>query len=178
MIHLAPLKKLYYKYKNINYLLPFILHSPIHSRFSHSLYFRAKLIVFHIQKINKSKKFYCRCYLAKFFWYIFFLPPAPQPPSQCLFSISCYVKNSYHFLVILFSFLRGTIYSIWKSHLRQIQVLILIFNKKALVNISGISNSKNPALNFLSSVSRIVVNKCFKNSMRNRLSFALISNYL
>ena len=38
-----------------------------------------------------------------------------------------------------FQFLRRTLYNTWKS---QHQVLIMIFDKKAFVNISAISNSK------------------------------------
>ena len=41
------------------------------------------------------------------------------------------------FLVILFSFLKKTLYEAWKSHCRQLQVLIMIFNKKALVFLAS-----------------------------------------
>ena len=71
-----------------------------------------------------------------------------------------YVAHIY--LVILFSFFRRTLSNTWKSHYRQLQVLIMIFNKKALVSISSISNSKNPPWNFLGFVSKIVVNECLK----------------
>ena len=67
------------------------------------------------------------------------------------------------FLVIFFSFLRGTHYNFCSSYYRQLQVPVMIFNKKALVNISSISNSKNALWNLSSFVSRIVVNECLKN---------------
>ena len=54
---------------------------------------------------------------------------------------------------------------------------ITSFQIKALVNISSISNSKNPPLNLLSSVSIIVANEYLKNSARIYFSFALIWNY-
>ena len=66
-----------------------------------------------------------------------------------------------------FSFLRRTLYSTWKSHYRQFQVLIMIFNRKAFLNISSITNSKNPPWNRLSFASRMVVNECLKNSVQN-----------
>ena len=108
----------------------------------------------------------------------------PSPPSfQCLSRISFHAKNFYYFfkvarifLVILFSFLRRTLYNTWKSHYRQLQVPIMIFDKKALENISSILNSKKPRWNLLSFLPRIVVNKFLKISVRNCFSFALISN--
>ena len=36
------------------------------------------------------------------------------------------------FLLILFSFLRRTLYNTWKNHHKQLQVTIMIFNKKRL----------------------------------------------
>ena len=52
----------------------------------------------------------------------------------------------------------------WKSQYKQHQVLIMVFNKKALVNISNISNSKNPPWNLLKFVLRIVVNECLSQN--------------
>ena len=89
-------------------------------------------------------------------------------PFQCISCTSCNVKNFYYFLgdlhlpVDSFLFLTRTLYKTWKSHYRQLQVPILIFNKKALVNISSISISNNPPLNLLCFISRIVVNKFLK----------------
>ena len=91
---------------------------------------------------------------------------------QCLSCISCYVKNFCHVLSgshlfgDYFLFLRRTLYNTWKSYYRQFQVLIMIFNKKTLVNISSISNLKNPPWNLLSFTSRFVVNECLKSSVR------------
>ena len=116
-------------------------------------------------KNKKSKEFYCRCDVVKlcllFSLFIF-------SPFQCISCTSCQVKNFYYFLddshlpVDSFTFLTRTLYKTWKSHYRQLQFPILIFNKKALVNISSISISKNQPLNLLSFVSRIVVNKFLK----------------
>ena len=70
-------------------------------------------------KENKSKEFYCRCYVVKLFLYFSFFI---FPPFQCLSCISCYVKNffvlkvAHIFLVILFSILRRAIYNTRKSH--------------------------------------------------------------
>ena len=58
----------------------------------------------------------------------------------------------------------------WISHYRQLQIVIMIFNKKTVVNISSISDLKNLPWNLLSFVSRIVVNECLKNSVRNYFS--------
>ena len=55
--------------------------------------------------------------------------------------------------------LRRTLYNTWKSHYRQLKVPTMVFNKKALVNISSISNSRNLRWNILSFVSR----HCVKN---------------
>ena len=126
---------------------------------------------------NKSKEFYCCRYVVKLFLYIsFFIFP--------LFNLSCilcYVNIFYKFLggLHLFSdsffiFKENTL-TLEKSHYRQIQVLIMIFNKKALVNTSSTSNLKNPPWNLLSFVSRIVVNECLQNSVRNCFTFASIS---
>ena len=130
---------------------------------------------------NKSKEFYCCCYIVKLFLYFSFFV---SPPFQCLSCTSCRVKKFYYFFRWLpsfwwsfFSFLWKTFYNTWKSHYRQLQVPIMIFNKKALLNISSISNSNNPPWNLLSFVSSIVVNECLKNSVRNCFSFDLISNY-
>ena len=70
-----------------------------------------------------------------------------------------------------------TLFNTWKGHYRQLQVPTMIFNKKALENVSSILNSKKPPWNLLSFLSRIVVNKFLKNSVQNCFSFALISNY-
>ena len=76
-----------------------------------------------------------------------------------------------------FSFLRRRLYNTWKNHYIQLQVLKISFNKKALVNIFSISNSKNQTWNLLSFVSGIVVYECLKKSVQNCFNFALISNY-
>ena len=120
---------------------------------------------------NKSKKFYCRCYVVKLFLYFSFFI---FPHFQFLSCISCHVKNFYYFLggshVFDDSFFifKETYYNTWKSYI-QLQVPVMIFNKEALVSISSISNSKNPTWNLLSFVSRIVVNECLKNSVQNCL---------
>ena len=67
------------------------------------------------------------------------------------------------FLIIIFSFLRRTLYNTWKNHYKQFQVPIMIFNKKAPVNISSISNSKNLPWNLLSFVLWIAVKEYLKN---------------
>ena len=162
----ATLKKLYRKCNNMNYIFP-------------NCYFRAKNIIVHIQKI-KIKNFIVVVMLLNFS-YIFHFSFFPFSMSF-LYLLLCeeflsLFKVPHIFLVILFSFLR-TLYNTWKNYYRQLQVSIIVFNKKALLNISSISNSKNPPWNLLSFVSRIVVNKCLKNSVRNCFSFALISNYL
>ena len=64
------------------------------------------------------------------------------------------------------------LYCTWKGHYRKFQVPIMIFNEKALVNISCISNLNNAPCNLLSFVLKIAVNECLKNSMRNYFSFA------
>ena len=105
------------------------------------------------------------------------------PSFQCLYCISSCVKNFIIFLVarifmvILFSFLKKRLYKTCKSHYRQLQVIIMIFNERALVNISSISNSKNPPWDLSSFVSRTVVNESPRNSVQNCFSFDLISNY-
>ena len=110
-----------------------------------------------------------RYYAAKLFIYFSFF----IAPFQCFSSISCCVKNFYyflggsHFLVILFSFLSRTLYNTWKSHYRHLQVLVMIFNKEALANISSISKPKNPTWNLLRFVSWIVVNECLQNRLWN-----------
>ena len=125
----------------------------------------SKLCTFPCTK-NKSKKFYCRCYVFKLilflqFSFLIFLP------CKCFSCITCHVKNYYflgspHLFGDIFSFLRRTLYNTWKSHYRQVQVPVMIFNKKVLVNISSISKSRNPPWNLLSFVSKIFVNKCLK----------------
>ena len=74
------------------------------------------------------------------------------------------------FLRFFISFLRRALYSAWK----KIQVQIIAFNKKAIMKLSGISNSQNLPWNlvkfrsefFLVSMSRIVY----------RISLVLIVN--
>ena len=61
------------------------------------------------------------------------------------------------FLSSVGNVLRRTRYSTWKSYYRELQVL-MIFNKKALVNISNIFNPKNPPWSLLSFASKIVAN--------------------
>ena len=102
------------------------------------------------------------------------------PPFQCFSCIFCHMKIFFIFkvariflVILFFSFLRRTLCNTWKSHYRQLQLLKMIFNEKVLVNISSMSNSKNPPWNLLSSVSRITVNECLKNSVQNCFSFAL-----
>ena len=84
-------------------------------------------------------------------------PPLPTscptvPFFQCLPCRSFFVKNFYYFLVshtflyFFFSFLRRTLYNTWKNHYTKFQVSI-IFNKKAPVSISCISDSNNPPRN-------------------------------
>ena len=139
--------------------------------------FWAKYLV-HIPKI-KVKNFCRHCYIVKLFLYFSFFTPLPS--FQCLSCICWWMFISFSvvriFLVILFLFIRTTLYNTWKSHHRQLQVPIMIFNKKAFANISSISNSKNPTSNLLSFVSRIYVNQCLKNRVRNCFSFVLISTY-
>ena len=67
-------------------------------------------------------------------------------------------------LWFFFLFLRRTLYNTW-SHYGRLQVLIMIFNKKADVNIYSISNSKNRPWSLLSFVSRIVVHEVLRPSV-------------
>ena len=126
----------------------------------------SKLCTFPCTK-NKSKEFYCRCYVFKLILFLQFLLLIFLP-CKCFSCITCHVKNYYDFLGSphlfgdIFSFLRRTLYNTWKSHYRQVQVPVMIFNKKVLVNISSISKSRNPPWNLLSFVSKIFVNKCLK----------------
>ena len=86
--------------------------------------------------------------------------------SAIMLRIFIIFQVSYTLLEVLFPFLRRALYNTWKSHYRQLQVLILIFNKKALMKIPSISNSKNPPWNLLSFVSKTNVNECHRNSVR------------
>ena len=121
--------------------------------------FLSKYIVFHVQKIKVNNSV-VGCYAVKLiFYFSFFI----FSPFQWLCYISCYVKNflggSHLFGDSVSIFKENT----WKSYYRQLQVIIMSFNKKkTLVNISSISNSKNPQWNLLSFASRIVVNECLK----------------
>ena len=56
--------------------------------------FSSKVYPFPYTK-NKSKEFYCRCYVVKLFLHFSFFI---SPPFQCLPCISCYEKNFYYFL--------------------------------------------------------------------------------
>ena len=96
----------------------------------------------------------------------------------CYFSFSPFLMSliARIFLVILVSFLRKTFYDTWKCHYKQLHLILMIFNRKPLVIISSISNSKNASWNLLSFASRIVVNECLRNSVRICFSFVLISN--
>ena len=126
--------------------------------------FSTKYILFHIQKI-KIKNFIVVVTLLNFtysFRFLFFL----------LYNVFLYLLLWEEF----FLFFRWLASSSFR-HFRQFQVIVMIFSIKALVNISSISNSKNPAWNLLSLVPRIVVNECLRNSVRNCFSFVLTSNY-
>ena len=120
-------------------------------------YIFEKYMLFHIQKI-KVKNFIVAVVLLNFpYTFRFLIPPLPLLFNFFLVSlvmwrifINFYVACI--FLVILFSFLWRTLRNTWKSLYRQLQVPIIIFNKKDLANISSISNSKNPPWNPLSSV--------------------------
>ena len=71
-----------------------------------------------------------------------------------------------------FSLLRTTLYNTWKNHYRQLQLLIMIFNKKPLVNIASISSSRKLSWNQLSFCKEyLLITKWLKNSVRNCLSF-------
>ena len=93
--------------------------------FEQNLFFTIKV------KNKKSKEFYCRCYAVKLclFFSVFIFSPF-----QCTSCTSCHVKNFYyslgdlHLPVDSFSILTRTLYKTWKSHYRQLQVPILIFN--------------------------------------------------
>ena len=71
-------------------------------------------------------------------------------------------------MVIRFLFLRRILYNTWKSHYRQLQVLIMIFNKKPL-KVFVASPTQNPPWNLLSFASRTAANKSLKNSVQNCL---------
>ena len=83
------------------------------------------------------------------------------------------------FLVICFLFLKRTLYNTWKSHCRQLHILTMIFNNKPRVNTSNSNTSPTRRTHHetLSFVSRIIVNECLKNSVRNCFSFVLILNF-
>ena len=135
------------------------------------LYFRAKYIVLHKQKI-KLKNFTVVVTLLNFsytFHFSFF-------PFFNIFLVSLVLWKIFYVAGII-SFLRRTLYNTWKSHYIQLKAFIMILNKKALVNICSISNSKNSQRNLLSFVSEMVVHDCLKSSVWNCFSFALIWNY-
>ena len=116
---------------------------------------------------NKSKKIYCRCYVIKLFLYFSFSTFSPFSMSFLFVSLAMWrifiiFLVARIFLVILFSFLRRTLYNTWKNHYTQLQVPTMIFNKKALENFSSFSISRNPPWNLFSFVSRIVVHECLK----------------
>ena len=137
--------------------------------------FSSKIYSFSYTK-NRSKEFYSRCYVAKLFLYFSFFI---FPPFQFLSCISYHMKNfvifkvARIFLVILFSFVKRTLYNSWKSHYWQLQLPMMIFNKNTLW-IFLASPTQRKTLSF---VSRLVFNDCLKNSVRNYFSFAFISNY-
>ena len=124
--------------------------------------FRSRHIHFHIKK-NKSYEFDCCCYVVIFFLYfsIFVLSPFSMPFLYLLLMWRI-------FSLIPFSLLRRTLYSTWRSHYRQPQVLVMIFNKK--------TQNRKPTMTPFKFWMRIVVNDCLKNSEWNCFSFALISN--
>ena len=128
---------------------------------------------------NKSKEFHCRCSLLNFsFLFVFRFSLFTM---SFLYVLLCkefflFFRWLASFWWFFFSFLRRTLYNTWKRHYRQLQVLIMIFNKKALVYISSISNLKNTPWNLLSFVSGIVSSECLKKIVQNYFSFALISN--
>ena len=139
------------------------------------LYFRAKYIVLHKQKI-KVKNFTVVVTLLNFL--ILFTFHFSLFSTSFLYLLSC--ENFFMSLASFcypFSFLRRTLYNTWKSHYIQLKAFIMILNKKALVNICSISNSKNSQRNLLSFVSEMVVHECLKSSVWNCFSFALIWNY-
>ena len=135
------------------------------------LCFWAKYILFHIQKIE-VKNFIVVVTLLNFSYTFPFS-----------FSMSLLYLLLCEEFLLLFRWLASFwwfffhFFNTWKSHYRQLQVLIMIFNKNVLVNTSSFSNSKNPPWNLLSFVSKIVVNECLKNSVLNYFNFVLISNY-
>ena len=114
-------------------------------------------------KKNKSYEFECCCYVVIFFLYfsIFILSPFSMPFLYLLLMWRI-------FSLIPFSLLRRTLYSTWRSHYRQPQVLVMIFNKK--------TQNRKPTMKPFKFWMRIVVNDCLKNSEWNCFSFALISN--
>ena len=99
--------------------------------------FSSKIYLFPYTK-NNSKEFYCRCYAVKLFLYFsFFIPHLSFSMSFLYFSLCekiCYFLGEVAriFLVMLFSFLKRTLYNTWKGHYRQLQVLIMTLIKKLL----------------------------------------------
>ena len=92
--------------------------------------FSSKIYPFSYTR-NKSKEFYCLCYVVKLFLYFsFFIFPS----FQCL----CHMKNCYFFLDgshlfgDSFFIFKECYYNTRKRLYRQLQVPIIIFNKKAL----------------------------------------------
>ena len=88
--------------------------------------FLSKYIVFHVQKIKVNNSV-VGCYAVKLiFYFSFFI----FSPFQWLCYISCYVKNflggSHLFGDSVSIFKENT----WKSYYRQLQVIIMSFNKK------------------------------------------------
>ena len=120
---------------------------------------------------NKSKEFYCLYYAVKFFLHFFIFH---FPPFQCLSCISCHVMTNFcYFLGGLhvsgcFIFRDNT----WKRHYRQLQVSLMISNKKKFLQISQASSTPRTHYEtfwaLLINVSKTVCAIAF--------SFALISN--
>ena len=83
--------------------------------------------------------------------------------SQYFSSVSCYIKQfsgGVDLFLDFFSFVRRVLSSTIK-----IRVQIIAFNRKTVVKISRIFNSKSPPWNLVKF--RIELGKCLKNSVRN-----------
>ena len=118
---------------------------------------------------NKSKEFYfcCQTFLIVFI----FLSPLSMSFWYLLARKEFLLFFRWLESIWLFSlFLRRTLCNTWNRHYWQLNVPIMVLNKKALVSISSVSNSKEPPWNLLSFVSRSFVSECLKSSLQNCVS--------
>ena len=120
---------------------------------------------------NKSKEFYCLYYAVRFFLYFFIFH---FPPFQCLPCISCHVKTNFYYFLggshvsRYFAFRDNT----WKRHYRQLQVPLMIFNKKKFLHIS--QASPTPRTHYETFWVLLII--ISKTVCTIPFSFALISN--